>query len=128
MKIEKTASDSQKITMSKDEWRLIGKQAGWTKMAQPAADGNRPGSERLPNEVPAQTQQQPQQDDLDTLLYHLMDMNHSQASPILDKFFGVGFLDQLKNEFLQKKLAKYKTYTPEQRLHHSEKLKRAGLV
>jgi hypothetical protein len=29
MKIEKTASGSQKITMSKDEWSLIGKQAGW---------------------------------------------------------------------------------------------------
>ena len=36
MKIEKTASDSQKITMSKDEWSLIGKQAGWD-------DGNQEG-------------------------------------------------------------------------------------
>ncbi len=32
MKIEKTASGSQKITISKAEWTLIGKQAGWDEM------------------------------------------------------------------------------------------------
>ena len=36
MKLEKVASGSQKIIMSKSEWLLIGKQAGWSKEAQGA--------------------------------------------------------------------------------------------
>jgi hypothetical protein len=34
MKIEKTASGSKKVTMSKTEWTHIGKQTGWLKKAQ----------------------------------------------------------------------------------------------
>lgn len=35
MKLEKTASGSNKVTISKAEWLHIGKQAGWTKTAEP---------------------------------------------------------------------------------------------
>ena len=35
MKIEKTASGSQKITMSKEEWIQIGKQAQWDLASRP---------------------------------------------------------------------------------------------
>jgi hypothetical protein len=50
MKIEKTASGSRKITMSKKEWELIGKQDGWKKESQiipddGIADGGEPYTE-----------------------------------------------------------------------------------
>jgi uncharacterized protein (DUF4415 family) len=54
MKIEKTAN-SQKITMSKDEWSLIGKQAGWMpKNVDPINSGQATlvESVRLENKVP----------------------------------------------------------------------------
>jgi hypothetical protein len=37
MKITKTASGTKKITMSKNEWQQIGKQAGWVKIADSEA-------------------------------------------------------------------------------------------
>ena len=36
MKIEKTASGSRKVTMSKEEWLHIGKQAGWKEQEPPS--------------------------------------------------------------------------------------------
>jgi len=52
MKLEKTASGSKKITISRKEWQSIGVKAGWVKTAQPAPQQQQqaqPQQEQFPN-------------------------------------------------------------------------------
>ncbi len=53
MKITKTASGTKKITMSKNEWQQIGRQAGWAdnKLSKKAESGDNVIAESFSGEV-----------------------------------------------------------------------------